>query len=224
MSVCIRLAMKRTESRGKRFSETEDWTVQIRDCPQQTNGHDCGVFACAAILSLVAQFPLPYSDSDITMFRQHISQSIASSLIEVECHDYIAHTYLSSLAWDPSFSEKHQHSHTDCPALFENSLVIMVEKPNEDGVEPVVNLYDDYIRQAVTKVSDIVSKPDETDCSPGKMSASDKTLVERLCRIVKPQPPYHRRGEEIVVRMSMSTHVGAKVVNQEGRDIKVRVL
>ncbi|KAF6230763.1 hypothetical protein HO133_000022 [Letharia lupina] len=39
--------------------ERKDWSVRMADCPQQPNGHDCGIYVIANTCYLMAQLPLP---------------------------------------------------------------------------------------------------------------------------------------------------------------------
>ena len=55
--------------------------VQYKDCPIQKNGHDCGIFAVAAILHLAEQIPLTsksFSQTHVTKARFELAKTLCS--------------------------------------------------------------------------------------------------------------------------------------------------
>lgn len=54
-------------------------------------------------------------------------------------------------------------------------------------------------------------------------SPIDEAMSDRLARVLKPQPSYHRRGEDVVVvsEAQPKSFKGARVAIQEGRDVQV---
>lgn len=59
--------------------DTRDWVKEsIRDCPQQRNGSDCGVFSCMNAEHLTRNAPLSFSQNDMPYFRQKMVLEIAT--------------------------------------------------------------------------------------------------------------------------------------------------
>lgn len=56
--------------------DPRQWRVSVSDCPQQVNGNDCGVYACASACTAVCQLRTTYSPQSIPLFRRHIATSI----------------------------------------------------------------------------------------------------------------------------------------------------
>jgi sentrin-specific protease 1 len=51
---------------------TREWTYQYSSCPQQSNGHDCGVHACLQVLCLAFRSVVDYDTEHMDMFRLYI--------------------------------------------------------------------------------------------------------------------------------------------------------
>ncbi|XP_063707702.1 sentrin-specific protease 1-like [Culicoides brevitarsis] len=59
--------------------DTSDWKKEsIRDCPQQRNGSDCGVFSCMNAEHLTRNAPLKFSQNEMPYFRQKMVLEIAT--------------------------------------------------------------------------------------------------------------------------------------------------
>lgn len=59
--------------------DTRDWKKEsIRDCPQQRNGSDCGVFSCMHAEHLTRNAPLKFSQNEMPYFRQKMILEIAT--------------------------------------------------------------------------------------------------------------------------------------------------
>uniref|UniRef100_A0A336K222 CSON013837 protein n=1 Tax=Culicoides sonorensis TaxID=179676 RepID=A0A336K222_CULSO len=59
--------------------DTSDWKKEsIRDCPQQRNGSDCGVFSCMNAEHLTRNASLSFSQNDMPYFRQKMVLEIAT--------------------------------------------------------------------------------------------------------------------------------------------------
>lgn len=59
--------------------DTRDWVKEsIRDCPQQRNGSDCGVFSCMNAEHLTRNAPLKFSQNEMPYFRQKMVLEIAT--------------------------------------------------------------------------------------------------------------------------------------------------
>lgn len=226
LSIFTRLSIARTEANGGNLSQVDDWTVEVINCPRQSNDYDCGALACAAALSTVTQLPRPYSERDMEHYRDHIAASIADGRIVGSFNDHTVGTYTSQYRWAGGFrSATHEHTHTQPPSRFSSSLVVIVDKPQYrdtdslfiDSEAATEQLLPKLIGLAVARVDDIVNQP-------GDKMKDDQELADRIFRAVRPQPPYHRKGEEIVVRMTMNIHQGARVVIQNGRDVQVCLL
>ncbi|KAL8736635.1 MAG: hypothetical protein Q9166_000001 [cf. Caloplaca sp. 2 TL-2023] len=54
-----RKIMQMTVDVGKSLDGADDWCVEAKPCPQQTNGVDCGVYASVLALHLMAGIPIP---------------------------------------------------------------------------------------------------------------------------------------------------------------------
>eukprot|EP01053_Blabericola_migrator_P000083 Blabericola_migrator_1__82@NODE_101_length_14318_cov_135_243281_g28_i1_p5_GENE_NODE_101_length_14318_cov_135_243281_g28_i1NODE_101_length_14318_cov_135_243281_g28_i1_p5_ORF_typecomplete_len499_score66_35Peptidase_C48/PF02902_19/5_1e39Acetyltransf_14/PF03421_16/0_21Peptidase_C5/PF00770_18/1_2Peptidase_C5/PF00770_18/2_7e02_NODE_101_length_14318_cov_135_243281_g28_i1993311429 len=71
-----RLVPQRTLSHFRIFSSPDSTTTHIQ-IPQQSNGSDCGVFACQYAEALgTARFPFPFSARDIPMRRKRMALEI----------------------------------------------------------------------------------------------------------------------------------------------------
>lgn len=69
------------ESKDKRkiALDTRDWSKEsIRDCPQQRNGSDCGVFSCMHAEHLTRNASLKFSQNEMPYFRQKMVLEIAT--------------------------------------------------------------------------------------------------------------------------------------------------
>ena len=55
----------------------QNWHFELKSCPQQDNGVDCGVFVCAFALCVCLGLPIStFTQEDINMMRKHIGISI----------------------------------------------------------------------------------------------------------------------------------------------------
>jgi sentrin-specific protease 1 len=59
--------------------DTSDWTMEcIRDCPQQKNGSDCGVFSCQFAEFISRDSPVSFEQQHMPYFRRKMIYEIAT--------------------------------------------------------------------------------------------------------------------------------------------------
>lgn len=74
-----RYLMEESMDKRKVPFDTRDWTKEsIRECPQQRNGSDCGVFSCMNAEHLTRNAPLNFSQNEMPYFRQKMVLEIAT--------------------------------------------------------------------------------------------------------------------------------------------------
>lgn len=74
-----RYLMEESMDKRKVSLDTSDWKKEcIRDCPQQGNGSDCGVFSCMFAEHLTRNASLKFSQNEMPYFRQKMVLEIAT--------------------------------------------------------------------------------------------------------------------------------------------------
>ncbi|XP_050531160.1 uncharacterized protein LOC126899923 [Daktulosphaira vitifoliae] len=84
---CVRalfyyLAAEHADKKGTQF-DIDDWTLEMAECPAQTNTHDCGVFACVNAERLARDAPLNYSQKDAIVLRHRMVYELLNNKL---CH------------------------------------------------------------------------------------------------------------------------------------------
>ena len=70
------------EAKHMKFPSTDFVAVNVKDCPQQDNGIDCGVFVCMCALHLINDKQLNFDQNDVNLFRKRMVHDIVRASCE----------------------------------------------------------------------------------------------------------------------------------------------
>jgi Ulp1 family protease len=78
------------QERGTQLADKWEHVDHKNNCPQQTNGNDCGVFMCCYVTYLSNATKFDFAQHDIAYFRQRIAVDILQHAVDESNRPFLA--------------------------------------------------------------------------------------------------------------------------------------